>query len=276
MFPRLGIGLGLRAPHYADVESRPSPDVDWYEVISENVMVDGGNPRRVLAAVRAMRPVVLHGVSLSIGSTDPLDGGYLDRLAALCAEIEPAMISDHLCWSALGGHAVHDLLPLPCTAEALDHVVTRVGQVQERLRRRILLENPSSYAVFADAELGEAEFLAELARRADCGILLDVNNVWVSCHNHGWDPHAYLAALPVERVGQIHLAGHSRDHAHDLLIDTHDHPVAEPVWELYRAAVARFGAVATCIERDDNLPPYGELVAEAARARAVASEVPVA
>jgi len=273
MFPQLGTGLGLRPPHYPEVVAAPSPDVAWYEVISENFMVAGGNPRRVLAAVRAAHPVVLHGVSLSIGATDPLDESYLDRLASLCADVEPAMVSDHLCWAGLGGHSVHDLLPVPYTLEALHHVVARVGRVQDRLRRRILLENPSSYAVFADGDLGEAEFLAELARRADCGILLDVNNVWVSCHNHGWDPLGYLEALPIDRVGQIHLAGHSRDGA--LAIDTHDHPVSDAVWELYRAAIRRFGPVTTCIERDDRIPPYAELVAEARRVTAVAAEAAV-
>jgi hypothetical protein len=272
MFPHLGIGLGLRAPHHADVLAGggAADRVDWYEVISENMMVAGGNPRRVLAAVRAERPVVLHGVSLSIASVDPLDDAYLDRLARLCAEVEPAMVSDHLCWSALGGYTVHDLLPVPYTAAALDHVVARVAHVQDRLGRRILLENPSSYVAFAASELGEAEFLAEVARRADCGILLDVNNVVVSCHNHGWDPAAYLAALPPERVGQIHLAGHDR--SGPVWIDTHDAAVSGEVWALYADAIARFGAVTTCLERDDAIPPFAELVAELDRAREIAQE----
>lgn len=243
--------------------------VDWFEVITENFLVDGGNPRRVLREVRAHTPIALHGVSLSIGSTDPLDQRYLAGVAALCAEIEPALVSDHLCWSSLGGHTVHDLLPVPYSEAALAHVAVRVDAVQERLGRRILLENPSSYVVFRGAELAEAEFLAELARRADCGILLDVNNVFVSCTNHGWDPAAYLAAIPADRVGYLHLAGHSADGA--LLIDTHDAPVCDAVWALYAEAARRFPAAATCLERDDDIPPLADLVAELGRARAVAA-----
>jgi len=265
VFPRLGLGLGLRPPHFPRVTAGPCPGVDWFEVITENFMVAGGNPRRVLRAVREGYPVVLHGVSLSIGSVDPLDEAYLDALATLCAEIEPAIVSDHLCWSSLGGHTVHDLWPLPYTAEVIDHVVARVAHVQERLGRRILLENPSSYVVFEGGELGEGELLAEIAGRADCGILLDVNNVWVSCRNHGWDPRRYLDALPADRIGQIHLAGHSHEGA--LLIDTHDHPVCDDVWALYGEAVRRFGPVSTCIERDDRIPPFDELVAELQLAR---------
>lgn len=271
MFPRLGYGLGLRPPHYQDVLDASTLDVDWWEVISENFMVAGGNPRRVLRAVRERWPVVLHGVSLSIGSVDPLDADYLAKLAALVDEIEPPIVSDHLCWSRFGGHSVHDLWPVPYTEEALAHVVARVARVQDRLGRRILLENPSSYVTFGASELAEAEFLAEVARRADCGILLDVNNVFVSCTNHGWDGAAYLAAIPSERVGQIHLAGHSDHGTH--LIDTHDQPVCDAVWALYGDAVARFGTVATMIERDDRIPPLGELVGELARARAIGSPV---
>ncbi|HEU4733538.1 MAG TPA: DUF692 domain-containing protein [Kofleriaceae bacterium] len=268
MFPRLGFGLGLRPPHYEDVLGG-EPHVDWWEVISENFLVAGGNPRRVLRLVRERWPVVLHGVSLSIGSVDPVDEAYLARLAALVAEVDPPIVSDHLCWSALGGHSAHDLWPLPYTEEALALVAAKVGRVQDRLGRRILLENPSSYVTFAASQLSEAEFLAEVARRADCGILLDVNNVYVSSTNHGWDPGAYLAAIPPDRVGQIHLAGHS-DHGTHLL-DTHDHPVCEAVWQLYGAAVARFGQVATMIERDDHIPPLAELIAELDRARQIAA-----
>ncbi|MBA2542819.1 MAG: DUF692 domain-containing protein [Deltaproteobacteria bacterium] len=268
MWPRLGFGLGLRPPHYQEVLAT-SPRVDWWEVISENFMVRGGNPRRVLHAVRDKWPVVLHGVSLSIGSIDPIDEDYLARLAALVAEVEPPIVSDHLCWSSIGGHSAHDLWPLPYTEQALAHVVARVAHVQERLGRRILLENPSSYVTFSASELTEAEFLAEVARRADCGILLDVNNVYVSCKNHGWDPQAYFAAIPVDRVGQIHLAGHT-DHGTHLL-DTHDTPVHDAVWELYRDATVRFGDVATMIERDDHIPALGELVDELGRAREIAA-----
>ena len=266
---RLGFGLGLRKPHHRDAMRGAVAGVDWFEVITENFLVDGGNPLRVLREVRAHHPVVLHGVSLSIGSTDPLDERYLAAVAALCAEVEPAQVSDHLCWTSVGGHNTHDLLPVPYTEAALAHVVARVAAVQDRLGRRILLENPSTYAHFRGAELTEPAFLAELARRADCGLLLDVNNVFVSCTNHGWDPGAYLAALPADRIGYLHLAGHSRSGA--LLIDTHDAPVCDAVWALYADATRRFPAAATCLERDDDIPPLAELVAELDRARAVAA-----
>jgi uncharacterized protein (UPF0276 family) len=269
-FPHLGHGIGLRPPHYAEVVAT-APAVDWFEVISENFMVEGGNPRRVLRAVRERYPVVLHGVSLSLGSVDPLDERYLDRLAALAAEVQPAWISDHLCWSSFGGHTGHDLWPLPFTEEALGHLVPRVRRVQERLGRRILVENVSSYVQFASSTLSEWEFLAELARRADCGLLLDVNNVYVSAHNHGFSADDFLRGIPPERVGQMHLAGHSDAGTH--LLDTHDHPVCDPVWDLYRRAVERFGAVSTLIERDDHIPPLAEVVAESHQAAAIAAEV---
>ena len=270
VFPRLGFGLGLRPPHYHEAATGDAR-VDWWEVISENFLVAGGNPRRVLRLVRERWPVVLHGVSLSIGSTDPLDDGYLARLAELVADVEPPIVSDHLCWSSFAGHSAHDLWPLPYTEEALAHVVARVGRVQDRLGRRILLENPASYVTFGASELGEAEFLAEVARRADCGILLDVNNVFVSCTNHGWDARAYLAAIPAERVGQLHLAGHSDQGTH--LLDSHDQPVCDAVWALYAEAAARLGPRATMIERDDRIPALAELVDELDRARAIAAEV---
>lgn len=267
-FPWLGFGLGLRRDFYGAATAGAVDGVDWFEVITENFLVEGGNPRRVLRTVREHTPIVLHGVSLSIGAVDPLDEPYLASVAALCAELAPAIISDHLCWTRHGGHNTHDLLPLPYTEEALAHVVSRVGQVQECLGRRIALENPSSYAVFASSTIPEAEFVAEVARRADCGILLDINNVFVSCTNHGWDSLAYLAAIPAERVAYVHLAGHTSNGA--LLIDTHDMPVRDEVWSLYQAAVQRFGSLSTCLERDDNVPPLDELRTELARARVAA------
>jgi uncharacterized protein len=269
-FPALGHGIGLRPPHYAAVlEERPP--IDWLEVITENFLGEGGNPRRVLRAVRERYPVVLHGVSLSLGSVDPLDERYLDRLAALAAEVEPAWISDHLCWSSFGGHTGHDLWPLPFTEEALEHVAARVRRVQDRLGRRILVENVSSYVTFPSSSVSEHEFLAALAVRADCGLLLDVNNVYVSARNHGSSAEDFLAGIPVERVGQFHLAGHS-DHGTHLL-DTHDHPICDPVWDLYRRAVERFGPLATLIERDDDIPPLADVVAESQRAAAICAEV---
>jgi uncharacterized protein len=268
-FAALGQGLGLRPPFYEAAAAGAAP-VDWWEVISENFMVEGGNPRRVLRAARAHRPIVLHGVSMSLGSTDPLDDRYLDRLAALAAEIEPAWISDHLCWSSFGGHSAHDLWPLPLTEEALAHVAARVARVQERLGRRVLVENVSSYLTYRHSTMSEPEFLTALAGRADCGLLLDVNNVFVSATNHGFDPVAFLDGLPRERVGQFHLAGHTRLPTH--LLDTHDHPVSEEVWDLYRRAVARFGDVATLLERDDRIPPLDELAAESRRAGEIARQ----
>lgn len=265
--PALGFGLGLRPPHYAEVLAG-APAVDWWEVISENFLVAGGNPRRVLREVRARWPVALHGVSLSIGAAEPVDRDYLERLAVLVAEVEPAIVSDHLCWTGLGGHQSHDLWPLPYTEGALALVVTKVGQVQDHLGRQILLENPSSYVTFAASAIPEAEFLAEVARRADCGILLDVNNVYVSATNHGWDAAAYLAAIPPDRVGQLHLAGHS--HQGRWLVDTHDHPIPDGVQALYATAAARFPGVPTMIERDDRIPPLAELVAELDAVRAIA------
>ena len=269
-FPHLGHGIGLRPPHYPAVLAE-RPAVDWFEVISENFMVEGGNPRRVLRGVREHYPVVLHGVSLSLGSVDPLDQAYLDRLAALAAEIEPAWVSDHLCWSSFGGHTGHDLWPLPFTEEALGHVVERVQRVQDRLGRRILVENVSSYLQFTASSLTEWEFLAALAERADCGLLLDVNNVYVSARNHGFAAADFLQGIPRERVGQYHLAGHSEHGTH--LLDTHDHPVCDPVWELYRAALRRFGPAATLIERDDEIPPLPEVVAESRHAAQIEAAV---
>ena len=266
--PALGHGIGLRTEHYADVLATPPP-VDWFEVISDNFMVPGGNPRRVLRAVRERWPVVLHGVSLSLGSIDPLDARYLDELAALAHEVEPAIVSDHLCWGSHGGAYAHDLLPLPFTEESLAHVAERVLRVQDRLKRRILVENVSSYVAFTQSTMTEWEFLAALAARADCGLLLDVNNVFVSAHNHGFDARAFLDAIPVGRVGQFHLAGHSR--LGELLLDTHDHPVRDEVWDLYRHAVARFGAVPTLVEWDDKLPSLARVVEESLRAKVVAA-----
>jgi uncharacterized protein len=266
---QLGHGIGLRPKHYPRVLD--GERADWFEVISENYMVRGGRPLAVLERVRADTPVVLHGVSLSIGSTDPLDGEYLGELGKLIARIEPAWVSDHLCWGSHGHRYAHDLLPLPYTDEAVDHVVGRVREVQDRLGRRILLENVSSYVAFRHSTMPEWQFLAAIAEQADCGILLDVNNVFVSAANHGFRAEDYLTGLPGDRIGQIHLAGHT-DHGTHLL-DTHDAPVRDEVWDLYRETVRRFGALPTLVEWDDHLPPIEDVLAEAARARAVEAEV---
>jgi uncharacterized protein (UPF0276 family) len=266
----LGHGIGLRSKHFPRFLAE-RPPVEWVEAISENFMAPGGRPLAVLEKVRREVPVVLHGVSLSIGSTDPLSASYLSSLAALARRIEPAWVSDHLCWGSHGGRYVHDLWPLPYTEESLLHVAQRVGAVQEALGRQILLENVSSYLTFRDSTITEWEFLSETARRADCGILLDVNNVFVSARNNGFDPLEYLDGLPADRIGQIHLAGHSDKGRY--LLDSHDHPVPEPVWDLYREALRRFGAIPTLVEWDDHIPPLEELVAQSRRAAEVESEV---
>ncbi|HEV2229898.1 MAG TPA: DUF692 domain-containing protein [Steroidobacteraceae bacterium] len=265
--PSLGFGLGLRVDHYEAVLAE-RPPVDWFEVLTENYLVPGGKPLNYLMRIRERFPVVMHGVSLSIGSTAPLNREYLRQVKALAARLEPEWISDHLCWTGVAGRNTHDLLPLPYTHEAVDHVVARVRTVQDVLERRILLENVSSYVSFRDAPLTEWEFIAEIAERADCLILLDVNNIYVSSVNHEFDPLEYLAGVPPARVQQIHLAGHE-DHG-DYLVDTHDHPVRDAVWELYAHAVRRLGPVATMIERDDHIPPLAELCAELEQARLVA------
>jgi uncharacterized protein (UPF0276 family) len=265
--PALGFGLGLRIPHY-DTILAESPAVDWFEIISENYLVEGGKPLHYLDRIRARYPIVMHGVSLSIGSTDPLNRDYLKDLKALAVRVQPAWISDHLCWTGAHGTHLHDLLPLPYTEEAVAHVAGRVAQVQDFLGRRILLENVSSYVSYVHSQMSEWEFLRAVAERADCLILLDINNIYVSSFNHDFDPLDYLNGAPRERVQQFHLAGHTR-HG-DYIVDTHDHPVIDPVWELYRQAVRRFGPVSTMIERDDHIPPLAELLDELDRARAIA------
>jgi uncharacterized protein (UPF0276 family) len=268
--PHLGHGVGLRPPHYPRILDGTAR-ADWFEVISENFMIRGGRPLHVLERARALAPVVLHGVSMNLGGTDPLDDRHLDALAGLVRRFEPAWVSEHLCWGAFGRHHTHDLLPLPYTEEALVNGVERIARVQDRLGRRILVENVSSYVTFTHATMPEWEFLAAVAEAADCGLLLDVNNVYVSAVNHGFSAEEYLAGLPLGRVGQIHLAGHTDAGTH--LVDTHDHPVPEPVWALYRLAVQRFGPVATLVEWDDRIPTFEDLVAEANHARTIESEV---
>ncbi|MCS6925385.1 MAG: DUF692 domain-containing protein [Candidatus Binatia bacterium] len=269
MMPYLGHGVGLRPKHYPRVWDGTAR-ADWFEVIAENFMVRGGRPLAVLERARALAPLVFHGVSLSVGSTDPLNEAYLHDLAALIRRFQPAWISDHLCWGSIGGHYVHDLLPLPFTEEALAHVVARVRMVQDWVGQRLLLENVSSYLTFTHSTLAEWEFLATVAEEADCGILLDVNNVYVSAVNHGFDPVQYLRALPAGRIGQIHLAGHSDCGVY--LLDTHDSAVSAPVWELYRLAVRLFGRVSTLVEWDDKIPEFEVVCAEAERARAIEAE----
>jgi uncharacterized protein (UPF0276 family) len=275
--PFLGVGVGLRPTHYpeifrrleaADGDDTPADlGVDWFELLSENYMIRGGRPLRVARLLSQHVPLALHGVSLNVGTSDPLDLAYLDDLARLAELTQARWISDHLCWTGVGGHNTHDLVPLPYTAEAVDHVAERVRAVQARLGRRIALENVSSYLSYRADALPEWEFLAAIAQQADCGILLDVNNIFVSAHNHGFDAREYIEGIPAERVFQIHLAGHSQ--SGPLLIDTHDHPVRSEVWNLYALALERSGPVSTLIEWDDRIPPFDELLCEVARAREV-------
>jgi len=253
-----GFGLGLRPEHYRDF-AQGGPAVDWLEILTENYLVPGGKPLDYLDRIRARYPVAMHGVSLSIAG-ESLDPEYLKQLEALARRVQPAWISDHLCWTGVGGRNLHDLLPIPFTIEALRHVAGRVGRVQDRLRRPLVLENVSSYVRMAEDEMTEWEFLRELVRRSGCELLLDVNNVYVNAVNHRFDARAFIDALPPQAIRQIHLAGHTDNGDH--LVDTHDSPVCEAVWELYEHAVARFGPVPTMIERDDAIPPLAELVSE--------------
>ncbi|HQW09943.1 MAG TPA: DUF692 domain-containing protein [Steroidobacteraceae bacterium] len=262
-----GFGLGLRPDHYEAV-LEGGHRIDWFEVTTENYLVPGGKPLHYLERVRKRYPLVMHGVSLSIGSTAPLDLDYLRSVRALAQRIEPEGISDHLCWTGVAGVNLHDLLPLPFTEEALAHVAGRMRQVQDLLGRRVLLENVSSYVGFHAADMTEWEFVAAVSEAADCLLLLDVNNVYVNSVNHGFDAAAYLRALPVERVRQLHLAGHSRQGR--WLVDTHDGPVDDAVWQLYEIAIARFPHAATMIERDDRIPPLTDLIEELDRARRLA------
>jgi len=265
--PYLGFGLGLRKEHYETVLAE-RPQVDWFEIISENYMVDGGKPLDYLTRIREHYPMVMHGVSMSIGSTEPLNFTYLKQLKALIKRVEPAWFSDHLCWTGVNGLNLHDLMPLPYTEEAIQHVADRVSQVQDYLGRQMLLENVSSYVSYSDSQMSEWEFLSAVAERADCLILLDINNIYVSAFNHNFDPYTYLHAMPTERVYQFHLAGHT--HENNLIIDTHDHPISDPVFELYAAAVQHFGRVSTMIERDDHIPPLSELLDELEQVRRIA------
>lgn len=268
--PFSGFGLGLRRTHYHDFLTSDVP-VDFVEIISENYMVDGGRPLATLDQVRAKLPVIMHGVSMSIGSADGLDADYLARLKKLADRVEPLWMSDHLCWTRTSAHNSHDLLPLPYTAEALEVVCANIDHAQNVLGRTMLFENPSSYLTFPDDEMAEWEFLKEMSARTGCYLLLDVNNIYVSAQNHGFSADDFLAGIPADRVRQIHLAGHTPGQEPDnILIDTHDREVSDAVWALYAKARAMLGPVATMIERDDAIPPLAELLAELDHAREIA------
>jgi hypothetical protein len=263
------VGIGLRAPHYGALD-RLRPELGFLEVHAENFF-GGGAPRALLRRFRADYPLSVHGVGLSLGGSDPLDEAHLDALEALVRETQPMLVSEHLAWGSLGGVHANELLPMPFTELAVAHLASRIGQVQDRLRRRILVENVSAYHRFASSTLDEAQFVAEVGRRAGCGVLLDLNNVHVNAVNHAFDPLAYLAAIPPELVGEIHLAGHEA--IEGMLVDTHGAPISREVWALHAVAVERFGQVPTLVEWDTRIPPLEVLLAEASRARA-AMEVP--
>ena len=269
-----GFGVGLRTEHYAAFESEPQPRVDWLEILSENYMVPGGAPLWHLDRIRQDFPMVMHGVSLNIGSTDPLNLDYLRDLKTLIQRVQPAWVSDHLCWTGVNGLNMHDLLPLPYTQTMLRHVSDRIQRVQDFLGQRLVLENPSTYVAFAANEMPEWAFMGELLRLADCELLLDVNNVYVSSVNHRFDPHLYIDAIPAARVRQIHLAGHETQDGY--LIDTHDQPVCEAVWQLYGYALQHCGPVPTMIERDDHIPELHELLDELDLARKIHAQIGIA
>ncbi|MFD2176188.1 DUF692 domain-containing protein [Veronia pacifica] len=263
-------GLGLRTQHYTDFLTARQP-VDWLEVISDNYMVNGGKPLAMLDRICEQYPVTMHGVSMSIGSVNGLDDDYLKRLKELAQRAQPLWISDHLCWSGVHGRKLHDLMPLPFTEEALDVVSRNILHAQDVLKRPLVIENVSSYVEFKDSEMSEWAFLTELCNRTDCQLLLDINNIYVSAFNHGFSPLDFVNGVPENSVRQFHLAGHQDNGDH--LIDTHDHPVCNDVWDLYAYALNRFGNVPTMIERDDNIPPLVELLAELDIARGIANKV---
>lgn len=273
-FKRIGFGMGLRPSHYPYIFEN-KPEIDWFEIISENYMDTDGRPVRMLEKILEDYPVVMHGVSLSIGTVDPLNSEYLQKLKNLAAWVNPPWISDHLCWTGVAHKNTHDLLPVPYTEEALNNIVSRIKQVQDVLGRPIVLENPSTYLEFTSSTMSEWEFIARMAEESGCGLLLDVNNVYVSCYNHRWDPKTYIDALPLNRVAQIHLAGHTNKGTH--IIDTHDDRVIDEVWALYRYVISKAGPVSTMVEWDDKIPEFSVVMEEVAKARkwAAASEGPV-
>lgn len=265
--PYLGFGLGLRPNYYEEILTS-KPDVDWFEILTENYLIPGGKPLYYLDKIREHYPIVMHGVSLSLGSTDPLNWDYLNQVQELASRIEPVWISDHLCWTGVHGLNTHDLLPVPYTTEAIQHIVSRIQEIQDFLKRPFLIENVSSYLTYKQSEMSEWDFILEIVKQSGCYLLLDVNNVYVSSFNHNFDPMAYINSMPPGRVAQIHLAGHT-NHG-DYIIDTHNAPVIEPVWDLYEATIQRLGPVSTMIERDDNMPDFSELLSEINHAKRLA------
>jgi len=275
-YPYLGFGLGLRKEHYQEIIDISQvegslPGVDWFEILTENYLVPGGKPLYYLDQIAERYPLVMHGVSMNIGNTGPMDTNYLQQVKDLQKRTHARWLSDHLCWTGTNGTNAHDLLPLPYNEEAINHVVERIKQVQDFLGHRMLIENVSSYVSYQHSEMTEWEFLTEIAQRADCLLLLDINNIYVSAFNHEFDPLDYLLSIPPERVQQFHLAGHSN--YGDYVIDTHDEPVCDAVWSLYAWAAEHFGDITFMIERDDNIPPLNELLAELNQARDIAASI---
>lgn len=267
--PYLGFGLGLRTDHYQTIIEEKPKHIDWFEIISENFMVEGGKPLDNLDRIRTDYPMVMHGVSMSIAGNHAIDYDYLNKLKTLINRVQPAWVSDHLAWTRGNAHNLHDLLPVPYTEEMLSHVVERLKRVQDYLGRKILLENPSTYVSFSESHMTEYEFLNEMCSRSGCLLLLDINNIFVSCENHGWDSNEYIDNIEPQYVWQHHLAGHTYSHSGKIIIDTHDMPVRDEVWDLYVYAVKHLGQVSTMIERDDNIPELSELIDELEQARLV-------
>lgn len=266
--PFLGFGLGLRTDHYQDVLEQKPKEIDWFEIISENYMIDGGKPLYFLDKIRQDYPMVMHGVSMSVGSTDPLNYDYLKQLKKLVQRIEPMWFSDHLCWTGVDHKNMHDLLPMPYTEASVNHFANRISEVQDFMGQQMLIENLSSYITYTSDAMTEWEFLTAVAEKADCYILLDVNNIYVSSYNHHFDTMEYLQGVPAERVWQHHLAGHQN--TGNLIIDTHDEPIIDPVWDLYEKTARLLGPVSTMIERDANIPPLADVIEELNQARAIA------
>jgi len=266
--PFLGFGLGLRTEHYDDILELKPKQIDWLEIISENYMVDGGKPLYYLDTIREQYPMVMHGVCMSLGSTDPLNYDYLKKLKILVNRIEPEWFSDHLCWTGVDHKNMHDLLPLPYTEQAVNHLADRISAVQDFMGRQMLVENLSSYITYCDDAMTEWEFLTAIVEKADCYLLLDVNNIYVSSFNHHFDPIEYLEGVPAERIWQHHLAGHSNEG--NLIIDTHDADIIDPVWSLYEKTAKCLGPVSTMIERDGNIPELSSLLNELEHAQRIA------